>query len=482
MKLSSKALLKDQCFLNGEWVGCPDITVSNPATGEMLARVPDFGAEEATQAVEAASAAFGSWSAKTAKERSGILRRWFELVRENREDLALIITSEQGKPLKEALSEIDASAASIEFYAEEAKRVYGDTIPSPFPESRIMVVKQPAGVVGAITPWNFPSSMITRKVAPALAVGCTVVLKPSEATPLSALALAVLAGQAGMPKGVLNIITGDAKSIGKVLTTHPDIRVVTFTGSTRVGRILMRQAADGIKKLGLELGGNAPFIVFDDADLDCAVEGAIASKFRNAGQTCVCANRFYVQDSIREQFVEKLIAATKKLKVGNGVDEGITQGPLISAEAVDKVQRHIKDAVDKGAELVLGGKPHALGRTFFEPTVLDKMSPDMLIAQEETFGPVAAVFGFTTEEDALKQANDTVHGLAAYFYARDVGRIFRVSEGLQYGMVGVNAGSVSTEVAPFGGIKQSGMGREGSHYGVDEFVNLKYVLVSGLQT
>jgi succinate-semialdehyde dehydrogenase/glutarate-semialdehyde dehydrogenase len=482
MKLSNPALLKQSCLINGAWTGTPSLDVTNPATGDVLARVPNFGAAEATAAVDAAAAAFPLWAAKTAKERSAVLRRWFDLIIRNKEDLAVLMTSEQGKPLAESRGEIEYAAGFIEFYAEEAKRLYGETIPSPWAGSRIMVLRQPAGVVAAITPWNFPAAMITRKVGPALAAGCTAVVKPAGATPLTALALAVLGQEAGLPPGVLNVVTGASGPIGEVLTTHDAVRVVTFTGSTEIGRVLMRQAAEGIKKVGLELGGNAPFIVFDDADIDAAVEGAIQSKFRNMGQTCVCANRLYVQASVHDAFVEKLIAATARLKVGNGLDEGVTQGPLVTESAVDKVKEHIEDATSHGAEIRVGGQAHTLGRTFFEPTVLTGVTQSMKIAREETFGPVAAVFRFDSEDEVIRYANDTEFGLAAYFYARDVGRIFRVAERLDYGIVGVNAGVISTEVAPFGGVKQSGIGREGSRHGVEEYTELKYVMLGGLGT
>jgi succinate-semialdehyde dehydrogenase/glutarate-semialdehyde dehydrogenase len=446
----------------------------------VLARVPRFGAEEATKAVEKAEEAFRSWSRKTAKERSTVLRRWFDLMIANKEDLALIMTSEQGKPLAEARGEVDYAASFVEFYAEEAKRVYGETIPSHRADARIMVIRQPIGVIAAITPWNFPAAMITRKVAPAIAAGCTAVIKPAPETPLTALALGVLAERAGIPAGVLNIVTGDAKAIGEVMTSHPAVRFVGFTGSTAVGKLLMRQAASTVKKVGLELGGNAPFIVFDDADVDAAVDGAMVSKFRNMGQTCVCANRIYAQAGIYDEFVMKLADRVTALKVGNGVDDGVQQGPLIKPQALEKVERHIEDAVGQGARLLTGGKRHALGRTFFEPTVLANVTTDMLVTREETFGPVAPVYRFADEADVIAQANATEYGLAAYFYARDLGRVFRVAEALEYGMVGVNTGLIATEVAPFGGVKESGIGREGSRHGMEEFVELKYMLLAGL--
>ncbi len=479
-RIKRRNLVRSQCLIGGEWIGAGEAEVTNPATGAKVGAVPALGAREARQAVEAASVALPGWSAKTAKERAAILHRWFRLILDNKEDLSVLMTSEQGKPLAESRGEIEYAAGFIEFFAEEAKRIYGETIPSPWPGSRILVLRQAAGVVAAITPWNFPAAMITRKVGPALAAGCTAVVKPASATPLTALALAALGEEAGIPAGVLNVITGKSGPIGEVLTMHPKVRVVTFTGSTEIGKTLMKQAAEGVKKVGLELGGNAPFLVFDDADLDAAVAGAIQSKFRNMGQTCVCANRIYVQDKVYDAFVARLIEAVRKLKVGNGLDDGVQQGPLINDDAVVKVKEHIADAVEKGAEVKLGGKRHRLGGTFFQPTVLSGVTQKMRIAKEETFGPVAAVFRFRTEEQAIRYANDTEFGLAAYFYARDVGRIFRVAESLDYGIVGVNAGAISTEVAPFGGMKQSGIGREGSRHGVEEFTELKYVMLGGL--
>ncbi len=480
MKLNDPTLLVERCYVGGAWIGEPTDPVDNPATGEVLARVPNFGAAETTQAVEQAGEAFKSWSKRTAKERSVIMRRWFELMIANKEDIALIMTSEQGKPLAEARGEVDYAASFIEFYAEEAKRVYGETIPSHRADARIIVARQPIGVIAAITPWNFPAAMITRKVAPAIAAGCTAVIKPAPETPLTALALGVLAERAGIPAGVLNIVTGDAKAIGGVMTSHPLVKFVGFTGSTPVGKLLMQQAASTVKKVGLELGGNAPFIVFDDADVDAAVEGAIVSKFRNMGQTCVCANRIYAQDGVYDEFVSKLASKVLELKVGNGVEVGVTQGPLIKPQALDKVERHIADAVGQGARVVTGGKRHALGRTFFEPTVLANVTTKMLITREETFGPVAPVYRFTDEADVVEQANATEYGLAAYFYARDLGRVFRVAEALEYGMVGINTGLLATEVAPFGGVKESGIGREGSRHGMEEFVEMKYMLLAGL--
>ena len=480
LTLKDPSLLVSQCFIDGAFMGeCVDPVV-DPATGVELARVPRFAVAEAKAAVEAAARAFQPWAALTAKERSKILRRWYDLIVANREDLAAILTAEQGKPLAEALGEIDYGAAYVEFYAEEAKRIRGETLPSHRADGRILVIRQPIGVVAAITPWNFPNAMITRKVAPALAAGCTVVVKPAPETPLSALALCVLAQRAGFPPGVFNVLTGNAPAIGGVLTSHPAVRVVGFTGSTEVGKLLMRQSAGTVKKVALELGGNAPFIVFDDADLDKAVEGAIAAKFRNAGQTCVCANRLYVQAGIHDRFVAALSRAVAGLKVGRGTEAGVVQGPLINDEAVAKVERHIADATSRGAKLLTGGKRHPLGRTFFEPTVLSGVTVDMAVAREETFGPVAPVFRFDTEEEAVAAANATEFGLAAYVFTRDVGRVFRVGEALEYGMVGINSGLISTELAPFGGIKESGNSREGSHHGIEEFVEKKYLFVAGL--
>ncbi|WP_193174610.1 NAD-dependent succinate-semialdehyde dehydrogenase [Oricola nitratireducens] len=478
--LKDASLLKQQAFVDGVFRGEPILPVTNPANGDLIASVPEFGAAEAERAVEAAAAAFKPWAGKTAKERSAVLRRWFDLVVANREDLATILTSEQGKPYAEALGEIDYAASYIEFYAEEAKRVAGEILPSHRADARITVFRQPIGVVAAITPWNFPAAMITRKIAPALAVGCTVVVKPAPETPLTALALAELAHRAGFPAGTVNVITGDAIAIGKVLTTHPKVRLVGFTGSTPVGKILMQQASSTVKKVALELGGNAPFIVFDDADVDAAVEGAMVSKYRNMGQTCVCTNRIYAQAGIHDRFVAKLVERVRDLAVGDGFGEGVVQGPLITQAAVSKVEAHISDAIAKGASVVTGGNRHALGHTFFEPTLLTGARADMQLAREETFGPLAAVFKFDTEDEVVAAANDTDSGLAAYFYTRDVGRIFRVMENLEYGMVGVNTGLISTELAPFGGIKESGNSREGSHHGIEEFTELKYGCIAGL--
>ncbi|CCE02257.1 NAD-dependent succinate-semialdehyde dehydrogenase [Bradyrhizobium sp. STM 3809] len=479
-RLKDPSLLREQCYIDGAWVGTPGFPVNNPATGAELARIAQLGAAETTEAVEAAARAFPLWAKLTAKQRSNTLRKWFELIVANREDLALILTSEQGKPLTEALGEVDIGAAYIEFFAEEARRVYGETIPTQKPDARLLALKQPIGVCGAITPWNFPNSMITRKVSPALAAGCTVVLKPANETPLSALALAVLAERAGIPKGVLNIVTGDAPPIGKVLCEHPSVRFVGFTGSTEVGKILYRQSAGTVKKLGLELGGNAPFVVFDDADIDAAVEGAIVSKYRNMGQTCVCANRIYAQDGIYDAFVQKLAAKVAAMKIGEGTEAGVVQGPLINEEAVEKVERHIADAVKGGAKVVTGGKRHALGRTFFEPTVLRDVRADALVAHEETFGPLAPVIRFKDEADVIAMCNASPFGLASYFYARDLGRVWRVAEALESGMVGVNTGLITTEVAPFGGVKESGLGREGSHHGIEEYLEIKYVMMAGV--
>ena len=474
-------LLKTQAFIDGAWVGEPRMPVIDKATGEEIARVPAMGAAETHAAIEAAHRAFPAWSKLLAKERSKIIRRWYELIIEHADELALLLTKEQGKPLAEAMGEIIYGAAFVELFAEEAKRVYGETIPTHKADARVVIMKQPIGVVAAITPWNFPSAMITRKVSPALAAGCTVVVKPAEDTPLSALALAELAQRAGVPKGVFNVVTAqDPVPVGRALTESPLVRMVTFTGSTEVGKILMEQAARTVKRVGMELGGNAPFIVFDDADIDRAVAGALASKFRNAGQTCVCANRFLVQDGVYDAFAEKLAAGVKKLKIGAGTESGVTVGPLINAAAIKKVEEHVADAVALGAHVVTGGKPSKLGGNFYEPTVLTGVTPQMKVAREETFGPVAPLFRFKTEEEAVRMANDTPFGLAAYFYTRDLGRCWRVSEALEYGIVGVNEGITSTEIAPFGGVKESGIGREGSHHGIEEFLETKYTLMGGL--
>ncbi len=474
-------LLKSQAYIDGAWVGKPVLPVLDKATGEELGRVPDLGVEETRAAIEAAHRAFKPWSRLLAKERSAVLRRWYELIIENADQLALLLTKEQGKPLAEAKGEIHYAASFVEFFAEEAKRVHGETIPSPKRDARIVVMKQPVGVIAAITPWNFPAAMITRKVSPALAAGCTAVVKPAEETPLSALALAALADMAGIPRGVFNVVTcRDPVAVGRELTANPLVRMVTFTGSTEVGRILMAQAASTVKKVALELGGNAPFIVFDDADIDKAVAGAMQSKFRNAGQTCVCANRIYVQAGIYNAFASKLAAEVAKLAVGSGVEDGVNIGPLINSAAIDKVEAHIADAVAHGATVTTGGQRHAKGGNFFQPTILSEATSAMLVAREETFGPVAPLFRFDTEEDVVAMANDTPFGLAAYFYARDIGRVWRVAEALEFGMVGVNEGVISTELAPFGGIKQSGLGREGSQHGLEEFLDMKYTMFGGL--
>jgi succinate-semialdehyde dehydrogenase/glutarate-semialdehyde dehydrogenase len=481
--LRDAALFREACLIGGRWRGADGgatFAVDNPASGATIGHVPMCGAAETRAAIDAAAAAFPAWRAKTARERAQILRKWAELQLANVDDLALILTTEQGKPLAEAKGELNSGAAYVEWFAEEARRVYGDVIPTVAPDRRLLVVKEPVGVCGAITPWNFPSSMITRKVAPALAAGCTVVIKPAEATPFSALALAELAQRAGFPPGVLNVVTGDAPAIGGELCANPTVRKLSFTGSTEVGRILMRQVAPTIKKLSLELGGNAPFIVFDDADLDAAADGAIVSKFRNAGQTCVCANRLFVQDAVYDAFAAKLKARVEKLKVGLGTEAGVDQGPLINREALDKVEEHVADASAQGAKVLVGGKRAPRGGTFYEPTVLTDVTPAMKIFREETFGPVAPLIRFRDDAEAIELANRTEFGLASYFYARDVGRIFRVAEALEYGMVGINTGFLTTEVAPFGGVKQSGLGREGSKYGIDEYVEIKYMCLGGI--
>ena len=481
--VKDRSLLREQCLVAGEWVGADSgrtIPVDNPASGEVIGTVPQMGAAETRRAIEAAHAAYPAWRAKTAKERAAVLRKWFELLMANQEDLARLMTAEQGKPLAEARGEIAYAAAYVEWFAEEAKRVYGDVIPTTAGDRRLVVLKQPVGVCAAITPWNFPNSMITRKVAPAIAAGCTVVIKPAEATPYSALALAELAHRAGFPPGVVNVITGDAPAIGGEMCANPTVRKLSFTGSTEVGRLLMKQVAPTVKKISLELGGNAPFIVFDDADLDAAADGAIISKYRNSGQTCVCANRFFVHEKVYDAFAAKLAERVRALKVGPGTEPGVAQGPLINAEAVAKVEEHIADAKAHGAAVAAGGKRHPLGGTFFEPTVLTGVTPDAKIFREETFGPVAPLISFSTEAEVIELANRTEYGLASYFYARDLGRVWRVAEALEYGMVGVNTGLITTEVAPFGGVKQSGLGREGSKYGIDEYVEIKYVGFGGL--
>jgi succinate-semialdehyde dehydrogenase/glutarate-semialdehyde dehydrogenase len=481
--LNDSSILRTQAFVGGRWSGADSgsvTTIHNPATGKQIVYVPNMGASETRRAIEAAHAAFPGWRQKTGKERSGLLRRWFELIMANQDDLALILTSEQGKPLAEAKGEIAYGASFIEWFAEEAKRVYGETIPATTADKRIQVTRGPVGVCAAITPWNFPNAMITRKVGPALAAGCTMVLKPAPQTPLSALALAALAERAGIPAGVFNVVTGDAVAIGLEMTSNPLVRKMTFTGSTKTGKLLLRQCADTVKNVSMELGGNAPFIVFDDADLDAAVAGALASKYRASGQTCVCANRILVQDGVYDAFASALAARVAALAVGDGLDAGVEQGPLIDENALRKVEAHVADAIEKGATVLAGGKRHALGRTFYEPTVLSGATTAMLLAREETFGPVAPLFRFKTEAEAIQIANDTEFGLAAYFYARDVGRIYRVSEALDYGIVGINTGIISTEVAPFGGVKESGIGREGSRHGMDAFLEMKYVCQGGI--
>lgn len=483
MQLNDSSLFRQQAYINGVWCDADDgaaISVTNPATGDQLGTVPKMGATETRRAIAAADAAWQGWRRKTAKERSSILRTWHELMLANADDLAQIMTLEQGKPLAEAKGEIAYAAAYIEWFAEEGKRAYGEVIPSPFPDRRLLVVKQPVGVCAAITPWNFPAAMITRKVAPALAAGCTMVLKPAELTPLSALALAELATRAGVPAGVFNVVTGEPRAIGGELTSSPVVRKLSFTGSTEVGRLLMAQCAPTIKKLSLELGGNAPFIVFDDADLDAAVAGAIASKYRNTGQTCVCTNRFLVQAGVYEAFAQKLAVAVAALKVGQGFEAGVAQGPLINEAAVKKVEHLVSDALAKGAQVVAGGKRHARGGLWYEPTVMTGLTPDMALARQEIFGPVAGLFRFEDEAQAVAMANDTEFGLAAYFFTRDNARIWRVSEALEYGMVGINTGLISTEVAPFGGVKNSGLGREGSRHGLDDYLELKYLAMGGL--
>lgn len=481
-RLKDKTLLKSRCFIDGNWAGgeAPQIDVTDPATGEVIATVPSLGAKETRAAIEAAHRAQKVWAARPAKERAGILRRWFELMMENQDDLAAILTAEQGKPLAEARGEIAYAASFVEYYAEEAKRIYGSIVPAPTSDRRIVVLKQPIGVCAAITPWNFPAAMITRKAGPALSAGCSMVVKPATATPLSAFALAELASRAGLPAGLLSVVTGKAGAIGGEMTSNALVRKVTFTGSTEIGKELMAQSASTVKKVALELGGNAPFIVFDDADIDAAVEGAVASKYRNTGQTCICTNRFLVQAKVHDAFVEKLTAKVAALKVGSGFEEGVAQGPLIDMAAVEKVEEHIADALAGGAKVTTGGKRHARGGSFFEPTVITGMKPQMKASREETFGPLAPVFRFETDEEAVALANDTPFGLASYFYSRDIGRVWRVAEALEYGLVGVNAGIISTEVAPFGGFKESGLGREGGPWGIEEFLEVKYVAMAGL--
>jgi succinate-semialdehyde dehydrogenase / glutarate-semialdehyde dehydrogenase len=481
--LKDPGLLRSECFIDGQWCAAESgktFAVHNPATGARIANVPDMGVSETRRAIAAADRALASWRAKTAKERSAVLRRWFDLMMQAQDDLALLLTTEQGKPLAEARGEIGFGASFFEWFSEECKRVYGDVIPSYAADRRVIVLKQPIGVCAAITPWNFPNAMLARKLAPAIAAGCTVVLKPAEKTPLSAFAVAVLAERAGLPPGVLNVVTGDSAIIGGELTQHRKVRKLTFTGSTAVGKLLLKQCADTVKKVSLELGGNAPFIVFEDADLDLAADGAMASKFRNAGQTCVCANRLYVHDAVYDAFTQKLQERIGKLKVGNGAEPGVQIGPLIDSAAIAKVRAHVDDAVSKGARVAVGGKAHPAGELFFEPTLLTEATSDMRIATEETFGPVAPMFRFKTEAEAIELANATESGLAAYFYGRDVGRVWRVAEALEFGIVSVNTGNFSIEIAPFGGVKESGIGREGSKYGIEEYLEIKYVCLAGL--
>jgi succinate-semialdehyde dehydrogenase/glutarate-semialdehyde dehydrogenase len=483
LELKDPTLFREACYIDGKWVGADSdqtVDVTNPASGDLLGTIPKMGADETRRAVEAANAAYPAWRAKTAKERATILRKWFDLMMENQEDLAKMMTAEQGKPLKESMGEIVYAASFIEWFAEEGKRVYGDTIPQHAPGKRIVVTKEPIGVCAAITPWNFPAAMITRKCGPALAAGCTMVVKPATATPYSALALAVLAERAGVPAGVFSVVTGASGAIGGEMTSNPIIRKLTFTGSTEIGKLLMEQCAGTVKKTSMELGGNAPFIVFNDADIDEAVLGAMASKFRNTGQTCVCANRLLVQDGVYEEFSKKLATAVEEMRVGDGLKGETEQGPMIDMAAVEKVEEHIQDAVSKGAKVISGGSRHDLGGTFFQPTVLAEVNTDMKVTKEETFGPVAPLYRFETEEQALQMANDTEFGLAAYFYSRDIGRVWRVMEGLEYGIVGVNEGIISTEVAPFGGMKESGTGREGSKYGIEDYLEIKYCLIGGI--
>ncbi len=483
LQLKDMTLFRQQCYIDGLWVDADDqstLAVTNPADGLQIGTVPKMGAAETRRAIDAANAALPAWRAKLAKERSVILRKWFDLILANQDDLAVLMTVEQGKPLVESKGEIVYGASFIEWFAEEGKRIYGDTIPQHQADKRIVVIKQPIGVCAAITPWNFPNAMITRKAGPALAAGCTMIIKPASYTPYSALALCELAERAGIPKGVINVVTGSAGPIGAELTSNPIVRKFTFTGSTEIGKQLMAQCASTVKKVSLELGGNAPFIVFDDADIDAAIEGAMASKFRNTGQTCVCANRLFVQEGVYDQFAQKLAAKVAAMKIGGGLEADVAQGPLIDMKAVEKVEEHIADAVAKGARVLTGGKRSAKGGTFFEPTVLTGVKTDMKVTHEETFGPVAPLFRFKTEQELIKLANDTEYGLASYFYSRDIGRIWRVAEALEYGMVGINVGIISNEVAPFGGVKESGIGREGSKYGLEEFLEVKYLCIGGI--
>ncbi len=483
MQLKDSKLFRQQCFIDGQWVDADSgetIDVTNPATGEKLGTVPKAGAAETRRAIEAANAAWPAWRAKTAKERSIILRKWFDLMMANQEDLGTLMTAEQGKPLAEAKGEVGYAASFIEWFAEEGKRIYGDTIPQHGSDKRIVVIKEPVGVVAAITPWNFPAAMITRKAGPALAAGCPIVIKPATETPYSAFAMAELADRAGVPKGIINVITGKSSEIGGEMTSNPIVRKLTFTGSTEVGKILLEQCAGTVKKVSMELGGNAPFIVFDDADLDAAVQGAMASKYRNTGQTCVCANRIYVQEGVYDEFLARFSQAISAMKVGDGLKGETQQGPLINMAAVEKVEEHLKDAVDNGARVVIGGKRHELGGTFYEPTLVADVTQNMKVAKEETFGPLAPVFRFKDDAEVVEWANDTEFGLAAYFYSRDIGRIWKTAEKLEYGIVGINEGIISTEVAPFGGMKESGMGREGSKYGIEDYVETKYLCMGGI--
>ena len=485
LNLSNPSLLREESYINGQWVSAADgatFEVTNPADGSLVANVPQLTVDDARKAIEAADAAWPAWRSKTAKERSAILRRWFDLILANKDDLAQLMTAEQGKPTAESAGEIMYGASFIEWFAEEAKRVYGDVIPTHLPDRRILTIKQGVGVVAAVTPWNFPNAMITRKAAPAMAAGCPIVIKPASETPLSALALAELADQAGVPAGVFNVITTtDSRGIGKELTESALVRKFSFTGSTAVGKTLIRQCASTVKKVSMELGGNAPFIVFDDADIDSAVKGAIISKYRNAGQTCVCANRVYVQEGVYDEFVEKFTAAVKDLKVGRGDEAGVSIGPMISASAIEKVEELLEDATSRGATVIEGGARHSLGGLFYKPTIVSDVTSDMAFATEEIFWPIAPIFKFSSAEEVIRQANDTEFGLASYFYARDLGRVFRVAEALEYGMVCVNDGILSTETAPFGGMKESGSGREGSKYGMDEFIEIKYITLAGIQ-
>ena len=483
MDIANKKLFKQQCFIDGEWINSEkneNINVNNPATNEIIGNVPNCGKQETTKAILAAEKSWKEWKSKTSKERSIILKKWYRLIEDNHEDLAKIMTIEQGKPMAESRGEITYGASFVEWFAEECRRVYGDTIPDILPDRRAFVIKQPVGVVGAITPWNFPSSMITRKCAPALAVGCPVVIKPASQTPFSALALAVLAEEAGFPKGTINVITGSAKEIGLELSTNKVVRKLSFTGSTEVGKILLKQCSSTVKKISMELGGHAPFIAFEDAEIDNAVEGAIQSKFRNTGQTCVCANRLFIHEKIYDEFSDKFSQKVAELKVGNGLEENVVSGPLIDTSSLEKVKDHVSDAVNFGATILVGGKMHALGGTFYQPTVLINVTTKAKITKEETFGPVAPLYKFSSEEEVIKLANDSPYGLASYFYSRDIGKIWRVAEALDYGMVGVNTGIISKAETPFGGVKESGLGREGSKYGLDDFLEIKYINIAGI--